>query len=111
MRFDGALAQAPTEMIAAAIRAGADRGGVLNLSFAVGVDEPAIRKAVQYAVDRDVVVVAAAGNEGRSQPGPDLVPRRLRRGARRGRGRRRRAAVRGVEPGGVGGHRARPGRA
>jgi subtilisin family serine protease len=52
-------------MIAAAIRAGADRGGVLNLSFAVGVDEPAIRRAVQYAIDRDVVVVAAAGNEGR----------------------------------------------
>ena len=74
VRFDGSLAQAPTEMIAAAIRAGADRGRVLNLSFAVGVDEPAIRKAVQYAVDRDVVVVAAAGNEGRSQPGLTWYP-------------------------------------
>ena len=74
MRFDGSLAQAPTEMIAAAIRAGADRGGVLNLSFAVGVNEPAIEKAVQYAVDRDVVVVAAAGNEGRSQPGLTWYP-------------------------------------
>jgi subtilisin family serine protease len=47
---------------------------VLNLSFAVGVDEPAIRKAVQYAVDRDVVVVAAAGNEARSQPGLTWYP-------------------------------------
>lgn len=74
VRFDGALAQAPTEMIAAAIRAGADRGQVMNLSFAVGVDEPAIRKAVQYAVDRDVVVVAAAGNEARSQPGLTWYP-------------------------------------
>ena len=74
VRFDGSLAQAPTEMIAAAIRAGADRGGVLNLSFAVGVNEPAIEKAVQYAVDRDVVVVAAAGNEGRSQPGLTWYP-------------------------------------
>ena len=74
MRFEGALAQAPTEMIAAAVRAGADRGRVLNLSFAVGVDEPAIRKAVQYAVDRDVVVVAAAGNEARSQPGLTWYP-------------------------------------
>jgi len=74
VRFDGSLAQAPTEMIAAAIRAGADRGGVLNLSFAVGVDEPAIRRAVQYAIDRDVVVVAAAGNEGRSQPGLTWYP-------------------------------------
>jgi membrane-anchored mycosin MYCP len=74
VRFDGSLAQAPTEMIAAAIRAGADRGDVLNLSFAVGVDEPAIRRAVQYAVDRDVVVVAAAGNEGQSQPGLTWYP-------------------------------------
>ena len=74
VRFDGSLAQAPTEMIAAAIRAGADRGGVLNLSFAVGVNEPAIERAVQYAVDRDVVVVAAAGNEGRSQPGLTWYP-------------------------------------
>jgi subtilisin family serine protease len=47
---------------------------VLNLSFAVGVDEPAIRRAVQYAIDRDVVVVAAAGNEGRSQPGLTWYP-------------------------------------
>ena len=74
VRFDGALAQAPTEMIAAAIRAGADRGQVMNLSFAVGVDEPAIRKAVQYAVDRNVVVIAAAGNEARSQPGLTWYP-------------------------------------
>lgn len=74
VRFDGSLAQAPAEMIAAAIRTGADRGGVLNLSFAVGVDEPAIRRAVAYAVERDVVVVAAAGNEGRSQPGLTWYP-------------------------------------
>jgi membrane-anchored mycosin MYCP len=74
VRFEGQLAQAPTEMIAAAIRAGADHGDVLNLSFAVGVDEPAIRKAVQYALDRNVVVVAAAGNEAQSQPGLTWYP-------------------------------------
>ena len=74
VRFDGSLAQAPTAMIAAAIRAGADRGTVINLSFAVGADEPAIRNAVQYALDRDVVVVAAAGNEAQSQPGLTWYP-------------------------------------
>jgi membrane-anchored mycosin MYCP len=74
VRFDGSLAQAPPEMIAAAIRAGADRGSVLNLSFAVGDDKPAIRKAVQYALDHDVVVVAAAGNEAQSQPGLTWYP-------------------------------------
>ena len=105
VRFDGALAQAPTEMIAAAVRAGADRGRVLNLSFAVGVNEPAIEKAVQYAVDRDVVVVAAAGNEARSQPGLTWYPAAydgvLAVAGVDAAGQ----AVRGVEPGGVGGRR------
>jgi type VII secretion-associated serine protease mycosin len=74
VRFDGALENAPATMIADAIRAGADRAGVLNLSFAVPVDNPAIRAAVKYALDKDVVVVAAAGNEGRSQPGLTWYP-------------------------------------
>jgi membrane-anchored mycosin MYCP len=74
LRFDGQLDQAPDEMIAAAIRTGADRARVLNLSFAVPVDRPVIRDAVRYALDRDVVVVAAAGNENRSQPGYTWYP-------------------------------------
>ena len=74
VRFDGALEQAPAAMIADAIRAGAERGSVLNLSFAVPVDNPLIRAAVRYALARDVVVVAAAGNERREQPGLTWYP-------------------------------------
>ena len=74
VRFDGALEQAPAAMIADAIRAGAERGRVLNLSFAVPVDNPLIRAAVQDALARDVVVVAAAGNERREQPGLTWYP-------------------------------------
>jgi membrane-anchored mycosin MYCP len=74
VRFDGALEQAPAAMIADAIRAGADRGSVLNLSFAVPVDNAQIRAAVDYALDRDVVVVAAAGNERQKQPGLTWYP-------------------------------------
>jgi membrane-anchored mycosin MYCP len=74
VRFDGALEQAPAAMIADAIRAGAERGSVLNLSFAVPVDNPLIRAAVADALARDVVVVAAAGNERREQPGLTWYP-------------------------------------
>lgn len=74
IRFDGALEQAPAAMIADAIRTGAERGQVLNLSFAVPVDDPQIREAVRFALARDVVVVAAAGNERREQPGLTWYP-------------------------------------
>ncbi|GGM21525.1 type VII secretion-associated serine protease mycosin [Micromonospora yangpuensis] len=48
---------------AQAIRWAVDRGAeVLNLSVVLYADEPAVRSAVAHAVDRDVVVVAAAGN-------------------------------------------------
>jgi type VII secretion-associated serine protease mycosin len=63
VRFVDGIDNAPPEMIAAAIRTGADLGQVLNLSFAQPVDRAPIRDAIQYALSRDVVVVAAAGNE------------------------------------------------
>ncbi|WP_428962507.1 type VII secretion-associated serine protease mycosin [Micromonospora fluostatini] len=48
---------------ARAIRWAVDRGAdVINLSVVLYVDDPAVRSAVGYAVDRNVVVVAAAGN-------------------------------------------------
>jgi type VII secretion-associated serine protease mycosin len=48
---------------AQAIRWAVDHGAdVLNLSVVLYQDDPAVRSAVRYALDRDVVVVAAVGN-------------------------------------------------
>ncbi|MEV4811102.1 type VII secretion-associated serine protease mycosin [Micromonospora avicenniae] len=48
---------------ARAIRWAVDHGAdVLNLSVVLYTDDPAVRAAVDYALSRDVVVVAAAGN-------------------------------------------------
>jgi membrane-anchored mycosin MYCP len=58
----------------AAIRYAVDRGArVLNLSVVLYVDEPAVRDAIRYAVAKDVVVVAAAGNA-HSQGDPTPYP-------------------------------------
>ncbi|MET7420301.1 type VII secretion-associated serine protease mycosin [Dactylosporangium sp. NPDC005555] len=60
--------------VAAAIRSAVDLGaGVINLSLVSYQDVPAVREAVQFAVARDVVLVAAAGNrfaEGNRTPYP-----------------------------------------
>ncbi|MET7747465.1 type VII secretion-associated serine protease mycosin [Micromonospora sp. NPDC005367] len=48
---------------AQAIRWAVDHGAdVLNLSVVLYTDDPAVRSAIDYALRRDVVVVAAAGN-------------------------------------------------
>ncbi|PZM88967.1 MAG: hypothetical protein DIU79_16080 [Actinobacteria bacterium] len=48
---------------ASAIRWAVDRGAhVINLSVVLYEDNPAVRAAIEYAVAKDVVVVAAAGN-------------------------------------------------
>ncbi|WP_331721243.1 S8 family serine peptidase [Streptomyces sp. NBC_00212] len=53
---------------AQAIRYAADHGAkVLNLSFGLPSSLDAWQEAVQYAIDKDVVVVAAAGNSGTHQ--------------------------------------------
>jgi len=51
------------EGIVRAVDAGAN---ILNLSLGSDADNAALREAVRYAMDRGVVVVAAAGNDGRS---------------------------------------------
>jgi membrane-anchored mycosin MYCP len=60
---DDVASTTPATM-AAAITAAADSGArVLNLSLATPVDRQEIHDAVNYALGRDIVVVAAAGNE------------------------------------------------
>lgn len=61
--IQGEIGQAPPALIAAAIRDAAEHSDVVNLSFAQQVDSPEIRQAVDYALRRGVVVVAAAANE------------------------------------------------
>lgn len=60
--------------VAAAIRAAVERGaGVINLSLVSYQDNADVREAVRFAVSRDVVLVAAAGNrftEGNRTPFP-----------------------------------------
>ncbi len=61
---DGSGRTATIADFAAAIRWAADHGaGVINLSVAVYTDDPRLRAAVRYAQSRDVLLVAAAGNE------------------------------------------------
>jgi type VII secretion-associated serine protease mycosin len=55
--------------IAAGITWAADHGAdVINLSLGGSRDHAAIRQAVEYAVERDVVVVASAGNQASEAP-------------------------------------------
>jgi type VII secretion-associated serine protease mycosin len=61
--IQGDIAQAPTALIGAAIRDAADHASVINLSFAQTTDSQDIRTAIEYALSKDVVVVAAAANE------------------------------------------------
>lgn len=58
--------QGSSAALAAAIRDAADQAQVVNLSLTEEADDPLVRSAVAYAVSRDVVVVAAAGNGHRS---------------------------------------------
>ncbi len=61
--------------IASAIRWAVDSGGaqVINLSLST-LDAPELASAVAHAVNRRVVVVAAAGNEGAAQAGAPVYP-------------------------------------
>ena len=81
----------PGQVTAQAIRDAVSLGAnVINLSLATTVSTPALQAAVQFAQTRNVVVVAAAGNDKR--------------------GRRHRAVLPGGLPGGAVGRRDRAGR-
>ena len=54
-----------TLTVARAIYYAADRGvDVINLSLGSVDEDPYLRQAIDYAIDRDVIVVAASGNDG-----------------------------------------------
>jgi thermitase len=65
----------------AAIRYAVDRGAsVMNLSFSFssGDSEPAAQKALDYALAHDVVVVMAAGNQGKATASAAAYPQAMR---------------------------------
>lgn len=64
-----------TADFARAIRWAVDQGDadVINLSLVLTRDDPAVRAAIRYAVDQDVVVVAAAGND-KTEGNPTSYP-------------------------------------
>jgi membrane-anchored mycosin MYCP len=55
----------PPGGLAKAVREAADHAQVINMSLTQESDDPQLRAAVRYAVARDVVVVAAVGNQHR----------------------------------------------
>ncbi|WP_158587876.1 S8 family serine peptidase [Actinomadura logoneensis] len=68
------------DVLASAIRTAVDRGAkVINMSF--GQDsttftpvhcDPQLAPAIKYALERDVILVAAAGNDGNAENAPEL---------------------------------------
>lgn len=55
--------------VAIAVRLAVDSGvKVINLSLGGNTESISLREAIQYAVGKDVLVVAAAGNDGENQP-------------------------------------------
>jgi type VII secretion-associated serine protease mycosin len=71
---DRSFDQALPKRIAQAIRIATDRGAsIINLSLTT-VPVPELADAVSYAIAHDVVVVAAAGNDGSSQSGQPDYP-------------------------------------
>lgn len=73
VRFATRIEELDPDRIADAITAAVNHGArVLNLSFTLPDNRSSVGTAIQGALDRGVVVVASAGNEGISQP--DMTP-------------------------------------
>lgn len=58
----------------AIMRAVEDGADVINMSVTLYRPDPDVQRAIQYAVDNDVVLVAAAGNRHQDGARPDPVP-------------------------------------
>src|SRR5262249_52911523 len=67
VRAFGANGAATVSQVVAPIYWAVDHGAdVVNMSFSIGVDSPALATAVEYAASKVVVLVAAAGNDGKA---------------------------------------------
>ncbi len=65
----GADGTGPTSALADGIRYAADHGAdVINISLGTSQASDALKEAVQYARDKGVLIVAAAGNDGSATP-------------------------------------------
>lgn len=67
-KVDGKVVSATPEVLAQAIRDSVDQYGasIINVSLGTKKDDPAFREAVAYVQKKGALVVAAAGNEGKS---------------------------------------------
>jgi membrane-anchored mycosin MYCP len=68
-------ASVPPQRFADAIRQAVDDGAtVVNMSVTLYTPEPAVEAAIEYARSKDVVLIAAAGNQHQNGERPDPVP-------------------------------------
>lgn len=64
IRVADAKGESTTALVAQGIMTAVDQGArVINISLGTNADAPVLRRAVEYALGRGVVIVAAAGNE------------------------------------------------
>lgn len=72
---DGQGESASTAVFAQAIRRAVDEGAdVVNMSVTLYRPDPAVESAIRYAREKDVVLIAAAGNLHQDGERPDPVP-------------------------------------
>ncbi len=68
-------ASVPSQRFAEAIRRAVDDGArVVNMSVTLYTPDPAVEEAIKYARSKDVVLIAAGGNQHQKGERPDPVP-------------------------------------